>query len=97
MKRKTIHVAAGDLSALIPSGVDIPATVTVQGLTMTGEQAAVIPATQRGDLTIQTASRGRVAVRNPLMPVGVWAVFERDGSFDLQPRAYAATQGRVIA
>lgn len=80
---KQIELTAGALWDLIPENVDLPETLTVQGIEFTIDQAAKISRVHRSEvkLTIQRLRRKRLAVRNDLMPPGIWSIFEPDGEF----------------
>ena len=87
--RRQIHVTSRELGEALPEGV-LPEYVELDGLELTGEQAAAIEGVMLGRLTIQRLSRSRVAARTEAMPAGVWGVFEPDGGWVFMPEVRAA-------
>jgi hypothetical protein len=85
---KQIRITGEELWAKVPDG-DLPDTITVDGIKFTVEQIDAIFRTIQSHLTltIQRLRNGRLAVRpeGTEMPVGVWSVYEPDGSFFLRP------------
>lgn len=81
---KQIEITGNELWDQLGEG-DLPDLIKVQGIEFTVEQIDKITHTMRTDLklTIQRLRNGRLAVRTELMPVGIWAVYEPDGAFEI--------------